>query len=82
MTFLEALHASRQRQAAREIERYRCLIDEANAAKLRRAIASAHAKASRRASSSSAGSSARDVHPRAWPWAILLKRIRTWAHAA
>jgi len=82
MTFLEALHASRRRQAAQEIERYRHLIDEANAAKLRRAIASAHAKASRRASSSPAGPSARDAHRPAWPWGILLERLRAWAHPA
>jgi len=54
MTFLEALHMSRRRQAAREIDRYRHLIDEANAAEVRRAIASAHAKAPRRAYSSAA----------------------------
>ena len=51
MTFLEALHASRQRQAAQEIHRYRHLIDEAKAGGIRRAIARAHAQASQRASS-------------------------------
>ena len=73
MTFLEAMHASRQRQAAREIERYRHLMDEANAIRTRRAIARAHAKASR---------PARAVHRPAWPLAILLNRIRVWAQTA
>jgi hypothetical protein len=76
MTFLEALHASRQRQAAREIHRYRHLIDEANAVKMRRAIVRAHAKASQRADPS------RDSHRPAWPLAIVFNRIRTWAQAA
>jgi hypothetical protein len=75
MTFLEALHASRQRQAAREIERYRHLMDEANATKARHAIARAHVKASPRSTP------ARDAYRPAWPLAILLDRIRMWAHA-
>jgi hypothetical protein len=61
MTFLEALHASRQRQAAREIDRYRHLIDTANAAEVWRSIASAHAKSPRRAYSSATAASARDA---------------------
>jgi hypothetical protein len=72
MTFLEALHASRQRQAAREIDRHRHLIDEASAIKMRRAIARAHAKAS---------PPARAAHRPEWPLAILFNRIRMWAHA-
>ena len=82
MTFLAALHASRQRQAAREIQRYRHLIDEAKAAKVRRAIASAHAKASRPTRPSAAAQSARDAHRPAGALVVLLQRIVMWAHAA
>jgi len=44
---LDALHASRCREAAREIEKYRYLIDEPKAAEMRRAIARSHAKQAR-----------------------------------
>jgi hypothetical protein len=81
MTLLEALQASRQRQAEREIHRYRHLMDEATAAKLRDAIARAHAQASRRGSSSVAATPARDAQP-PWPFAAPLNRIRMWTHAA
>jgi len=37
--FLEALHESRRRQAAREIEKYSYLVDEAKANEMWRAIA-------------------------------------------
>lgn len=80
MTLLEALHASRQRQAAREIHRYRHLMDEANAAELRQRIARAHAKASRRASSPAAATQARDARRPAL--AIVFDRIRTWTQVA
>src|SRR5262245_27518549 len=42
--FLEAMHQSRQRQAALEVERYRHLIDDSAARELRRAFVRAHAK--------------------------------------
>ena len=58
MTLLKALQASRQRQAEREIHRYRHLIDEANAAEFRHAIARAHAQTPRRGSSIAATSQA------------------------
>jgi hypothetical protein len=79
MTLLEALHASRQRQAAREIHRYRHLIDEAKAAKMRHAIARAHAKASRSADSPATAAPVRGTHRPAGPVAILLNM---WAQAA
>jgi hypothetical protein len=41
--FFNALHESRRRQAAREIEKYRYLIDEAKAKEMWHAIARAHA---------------------------------------
>jgi len=44
---LDALHASRCREAAREIDKYRYLIDEPKAAEMRRAIARSHAKQAR-----------------------------------
>jgi hypothetical protein len=44
--FLDALHESRRRQAAREIEKYRYLIDEAKAKEMWRAIERAHAESS------------------------------------
>ena len=44
--FLDALHESRRRQAARELEKYRYLIDEAKAKETWRAIARAHAQPS------------------------------------
>jgi hypothetical protein len=40
---LDALHQTRRRQAAREIERYRYLINEAKAGEMWRAIARSHA---------------------------------------
>jgi len=80
MTLLKALQASRQRQAEREIHRFRHLMDEANAAELRHAIARAHAQAPRRGSSSVAVTPARDARP-AWPFAAPLKRVRMWMHA-
>jgi hypothetical protein len=81
MTLLEALQASRQRQAEREIHRYRHLMDDANAAKLRHAIARAHGQTPRRGSSSVAATPARDARP-AWPFAAPLNRIRMWTRAA
>jgi len=82
MTLLEALHASRQRQAAREIHRYRHLMDEANAVKLRHAITRAHAKASPRAYSAAAAAPAREAHRPAWPLAALINRMRMWTQPA
>lgn len=81
MTLLKALQASRRRQAEREIHRYRHLIDEANAAKVRHAIAHAHVQPSRRGASSVAATPARDARP-VWPFAAPLNRIRMWTHAA
>jgi hypothetical protein len=47
MTFLQALHASRRCQAAREIHRYRHLIDDANAGAIECSIARGRLKVSR-----------------------------------
>jgi hypothetical protein len=82
MTLLEALHTSRRRLAAREIHRYRHLMDEANAAEIRHRIARAHAKASPRGYSPAAATPAHSARRPAWPLAMLLNRIRMWAHAA
>jgi len=41
---LDALHESRRRQAAREIEKYRYLIDEAKTNEMWRSIGRPHAK--------------------------------------
>ena len=53
--FLDALHESRRRQAAREIHEYRHLIDEVKAREVWRAIELSHLKASQAKTSAGTG---------------------------